>query len=98
MIDTFLPVYAALRLTGPSKPTLSGAVARGLVLVAVSPLIAFVLIIHALVWMIDRRRRLTAAQIKVRANQAAFQARQATKPQGFAGHVAELRKTQGEQP
>jgi invasion protein IalB len=42
--------------------------------------------------------QLEAAKRKQARNQEAFRRRQANKPKGFAGSVAELRQIQGEQP
>lgn len=97
-MSTFLPVYAALRLTGPRRPSLFGMAVRGLILVAVSPLILLAVLVRVLVQAIAYRRRLTRAEATLRRNIAAYEARQA-KLAGlspFERSVAELRRLQGE--
>jgi hypothetical protein len=113
MIQTFLPVYAALRLTGPPKRTITGLVVQGLILLVLAPFVVFALVLASLLRLIVTEARqpvakpppfdyaawqLDAARAKVARNQEAYRRREANKPQGFAGHVAELRNQQGEAP
>jgi hypothetical protein len=111
VIQTFLPVYAALRLTGPRKPTLTGALVRGFLILVLAPFVIFALVLASLLRLVAAEARqpvakpppfdyaqwqLDAARRKVLRNQEAYRRRQANKPQGFAGHIAELRNQQGE--
>jgi len=113
VIQTFLPVYAALRLTGPPKTTILGLVARGLVLLVLIPFFALAFLLVALVRLITAEARqpvtkqptfdyqawqLDAAKRKLARNQEAYRQRQANKPKGFEGSIADLRRTQGEAP
>lgn len=112
MIETFLPVYAALRLTGPPRKTVLGLVARGLVLLVIAPVIITVWLIAQLIHLavIEARQsapkqpefdyrqwQLEAARRKVARNQEAYRQREANKPKGFEGSIAELRRMQGEE-
>jgi hypothetical protein len=111
VIDTFLPVYAALRLSGPHKPTVSGLVARGLVVIILAPFVVLGLLLTALVRILQaesparrpesppfdyKQWQVQAARAKQARNIDAARRRQANKPRGFAGSVAELRQMQGE--
>lgn len=111
MIQTFLPVYAALRLTGPPKPTVLGACIRILLLAVLAPFVVLGLILTLLVRLIQaeaparrpepppfdyKQWQVRAARAKQARNIDAARRRQANKLRGFAGSVAELRQIQGE--
>ena len=89
-MKTFLSVYAALRLTGPPRRTLSGQVVRGLFLLAISPLLAFALIVDLLVHAIAAARRNNLELRRLSAEIDAAVAARRTGPPTFAQHVAEL--------
>lgn len=96
-MKTFIAVYAALRLTGPRRPSLTGQLAKGLFLVAISPLLAFALIVDLLVHAIAAARRNRNALRALSAEiDAAVAARQAGPPT-FHQHAAQLRQMQGEE-
>jgi hypothetical protein len=105
MLQTFLPVYAALRLTGPPKRTVTGTAIKGCVVLAVAPVVITAWLVLQLARLITIEARqpdhkptafdysqwqLDAARRKLARNQDAYLHRQANRPTGFEGSIADL--------
>ena len=97
MSGGFFSTYAALRLAGPRRKTLTGQAARGLFKVALAPIAAAGALTEVAVKAAIRQRKLEEAEAKLAANQAAAAERRAAS-RTQAGSFADLRRQMGERP